>query len=92
MHNAKPTYESFEATIIALKRNANAAGTELTNGEIAGKIDIPLTLFEKYYKEDRAPSGIFDQLRKNFSDFLPYLYRRVKDVEEIRLPDHDLEE
>jgi hypothetical protein len=89
MNGPIPLYESFLATITALKQKANAAGVEYTDLEIANKLDIPMVLFEKYYKEDRATPEIFARLRQNFSNFLSSTstYCRARAREEFNIPE-----
>ena len=89
MSTPKPIYESFVATITVLKAKAKAGGIEYTDLEIAGKANIPMVLFEEYFKEDNAPPDIFIRLRQNFSNFLTgtRTYGRARDGEEIDIPE-----
>jgi AcrR family transcriptional regulator len=66
--------EVFPATIDRLIERAQDAGKTLTNADIAAELGIPIETFNIYYQKDKAPSEIFDQMRKKYKQFIGTLY------------------
>ncbi|PWV46480.1 hypothetical protein [Chitinophaga sp. S165] len=66
--------EVFPATIDRLIERAQDAGKTLTDTAIAGELGISIETFRLYYQKDKAPSEIFDQMRKTFKPFIGTLY------------------
>ncbi len=86
--------EVFPATIDRLIERAQDAGKTLTDTAIAAELGIPIETFQLYYQKDKAPSEIFDQMRKKFKPFIGTLYiERVILTDEFDEPDEaDLED
>ena len=72
----------FPATIDRLIERAQDAGITLTDAAIAAELGIPIETFKTYYQKDKAPSEIFDLMRKKFKQFIGTLY-----IECVILPD-----
>jgi hypothetical protein len=66
--------EVFPATIDRLIERAQDAGSTLTETAIAAELGIPMETFNMYYQKDKAPSEIFDLMRKKFKQFIGTLY------------------
>lgn len=66
--------EVFPATIDRLIERAQDAGKTLTEEDIAAELGIPMDTFNFYYKKDKAPAEIFDQMRKVYKQFIGTLY------------------
>jgi hypothetical protein len=62
--------ESFSGTINLLKHLANNAGVQVTDGEIADKLDISIEQFNTYFKKEEAPASVFSLLRLHYGDYL----------------------
>jgi hypothetical protein len=66
--------EVFPATIDRLIERAQDAGKTLTDADIAAELGIPMDTFTFYYKKDKAPAELFDQMRKVYKQFIGTLY------------------
>jgi hypothetical protein len=66
--------EVFPATIDRLIERAHDAGKTLTDADIAAELGIPMDTFNFYYKKDKAPAELFDQMRKIYKQFIGTLY------------------
>lgn len=66
--------EVFPATIDRLIERAQDAGKTLTEADIAAELGIPVETFSLYYQKDKAPSEVFDLMRKKFKQFIGTLY------------------
>ncbi|MCF6407254.1 hypothetical protein L3C95_30450 [Chitinophaga filiformis] len=85
--------EVFPATIDRLIERAQDAGTTLTETAIAAELGISMETFKIYYQKDKAPSEIFDLMRKKFKQFIGTLYiERVVLTDEFDEPDSDDED
>lgn len=85
--------EVFPATIDRLIERAQDAGRTLTDTAIAAELGISIETFQMYYQKDKAPSEIFDLMRKKFKQFIGTLYiERVILSDEFDEPDLDDED
>lgn len=85
--------EVFPATIDRLIERAQDAGVTLTEAAIAAELGIPMEAFNMYYQKDKAPSEVFDLMRKTYKQFIGKLYiERVVLTDEVDEPDPDDEE
>lgn len=85
--------EVFPATIDRLIERAQDAGKTLTDTAIAAELGISIETFNLYYQKDKAPSEIFDLMRKKFKQFIGTLYiERVVLTDEFDEPDSDDED
>lgn len=85
--------EVFPATIDRLIERAQDAGRTLTDTAIAAELGISIETFNMYYQKDKAPSEIFDLMRKKFKQFIGTLYiERVVLTDEFDEPDSDDED
>jgi hypothetical protein len=83
--------EVFPATIDRLIERAEDAGVTLTDTAIAAELGISMETFRIYYQKDKAPSEIFDLMRRKFKQFIGTLYiERVVLTDEF--DDSDLED
>lgn len=62
--------EIFSDTIDGLKEFASKAGIEITDEDIASKLNISLEDFFTYYRTNVAPDDIFPLLREKFNEFI----------------------
>lgn len=85
--------EVFPATIDRLIERAQDAGKTLTEADIAAELGIPVDTFNFYYKKDKAPAEIFDQMRKIYKQFIGTLYiERVVLTDDFEDSEEDEEE
>ena len=62
--------ESFEATVKYLKDGLRGKGIDISDSEIAQKLNIPIETFLEYLEKDSAPQEIFATLKREFKDVL----------------------
>jgi len=62
--------ESFEATVKYLKDRLHEKGIDISDSEIARKLNIPITTFLEYLEKDSVPDEVFATLKRELKDVL----------------------
>ncbi|WP_143097808.1 hypothetical protein [Chitinophaga sp. CF118] len=79
--------ESFELTVSKIKSIAKQNGIEITNKEIADKLNIPIEEFNAYYEKDSASPELFSLLYSSYKDLLKGIsYHKIWHITEYDDP------
>jgi hypothetical protein len=79
--------ESFEATVKYLQDRMHEKGSDISDSEIAQKLNIPVSTYFEYVEKDSAPEEIFARLKREFKDVL-----NGKVIGKVDLGDDDISE
>ena len=91
--NSAKSYESFKSTIEFLQTKMHEGGKDITDAEIANKLNLQIETYYEYLEKDSVPEVIFEILRREFKDILNGVrVNRVTFTSEIELPDPDEED